>query len=102
KALEPTPIEHRYWQELDQKQQAKANCAGLRMTAYFIRRFLLIIPTFVGVTMIAFAITRMVPGGPLERAIVQMRMGGRGGEAGAGAAGRTADIPQDALNELKK
>lgn len=72
------------------------------MTAYFIRRFLLIIPTFLGVTIIAFAITRMVPGGPLERALMEMRGGGRGGEAGAGVGGTTASIPQEALNELKK
>lgn len=44
------------------------------MTAYFIRRFLLIIPTFIGVTLLVFAITRMVPGGPIERMISEMKM----------------------------
>ena len=37
------------------------------MTAYFIRRFLLIIPTFIGITLLVFAVTRLVPGGPIER-----------------------------------
>jgi len=37
------------------------------MTAYFIRRFLLIIPTFLGITVLVFTVTRMVPGGPIER-----------------------------------
>ena len=37
------------------------------MTAYFIRRFLLMIPTFIGITLLVFAITRVVPGGPIER-----------------------------------
>jgi microcin C transport system permease protein len=37
------------------------------MTAYFIRRFLLIIPTFIGITILVFVVTRMVPGGPIER-----------------------------------
>lgn len=37
------------------------------MTAYFIRRFLLIIPTFIGITLLVFAVTRVVPGGPIER-----------------------------------
>lgn len=37
------------------------------MTAYFIRRFLLIIPTFLGITILVFVVTRMVPGGPIER-----------------------------------
>ena len=41
------------------------------MRDYFIRRFLLIPPTLIGVTIIVFAITRLVPGGPLERAIME-------------------------------
>ena len=41
------------------------------MSDYFIRRFLLIPPTLIGVTIIVFAITRLVPGGPLERAIME-------------------------------
>lgn len=41
------------------------------MTAYFIRRFLLIIPTFIGITVLIFVITRFVPGGPIERIIAQ-------------------------------
>jgi microcin C transport system permease protein len=36
-------------------------------TSYFLRRFLLIIPTFIGITFLVFAITRIVPGGPIER-----------------------------------
>ena len=50
------------------------------MTAYFIRRFLLIIPTFIGITLLVFTITRMVPGGPIERMINQAML--TGGEAG--------------------
>ena len=41
------------------------------MTAYFIRRFLLVVPTFVGITVLIFVITRFVPGGPIERIIAQ-------------------------------
>ena len=41
------------------------------MTAYFIRRTLLIIPTFIGITLLVFAITRFVPGGPIERMIAE-------------------------------
>ncbi|MFT5505657.1 MAG: microcin C transport system permease protein [Gammaproteobacteria bacterium] len=43
------------------------------MRDYFIRRFLLIIPTLFGILVIVFAITRLVPGGPLERAIMEMQ-----------------------------
>ena len=38
----------------------------INMRDYFIRRLLLIPPTLLGVTIIVFAITRLVPGGPLE------------------------------------
>ena len=43
------------------------------MTTYFIRRFLLIIPTFIGITLLVFVITRMVPGGPIERILTQIQ-----------------------------
>ena len=39
------------------------------MTSYFIRRLLLVIPTFLGITLLVFAVTRVVPGGPIERAM---------------------------------
>jgi microcin C transport system permease protein len=41
------------------------------MRDYFQRRLLLITPTLIGVTIIVFDITRLVPGGPLERAIME-------------------------------
>ena len=43
------------------------------MTAYFIRRILLIIPTFIGITIMVFTITRFVPGGPVERIIANAK-----------------------------
>lgn len=39
------------------------------MRDYFIRRFLLIIPTLIGATLVVFLITRITPGGPLEAAM---------------------------------
>lgn len=57
---------------------------------YFIRRLLLVIPTFIGITMLCFAITQFVPGGPVEQMMMRMRGMGGGGEAvqsgGEGAA----------------
>ncbi|MEA3428550.1 MAG: ABC transporter permease, partial [Thermodesulfobacteriota bacterium] len=55
---------------------------------YFIRRFLLVIPTFIGITILCFGLIQFVPGGPVEQVIMQMKgMGagesGRGVEAGA-------------------
>ncbi len=54
--------------------------------AYFIRRLLLTIPTFIGVTLACFALCQFVPGGPVEQAMLQMRgMGSGQGAARAGA-----------------
>ena len=39
------------------------------MRDYFIRRFLLIVPTLIGATMVVLFITRITPGGPLEAAL---------------------------------
>ncbi|MGL5095696.1 MAG: ABC transporter permease subunit, partial [Planctomycetia bacterium] len=70
------------------------------MGAYIVRRLLLMIPTFLGVTMVVFLITRAVPGGPLEQAVLRLRMGAamEGGQ-GSDASGQ---IPASAMEELKK
>jgi microcin C transport system permease protein len=72
------------------------------MTAYFIRRFLLIIPTFLGITVIVFVITNFVPGGPVERQIMRMR--GIGGEAGGASAGGRGgiEIPEEEVQEIRR
>lgn len=49
------------------------------MTTYFIRRFLLIIPTFLGVTILVFTLTRLVPGGPIERMLNELQTMGSDG-----------------------
>jgi microcin C transport system permease protein len=55
------------------------------MRDYFIRRFLLILPTLIGATMVVFFITRITPGGPLEAAITQAAMHGDRGLKDGGA-----------------
>ena len=42
------------------------------MTAYIIRRLILIIPTLIGIMVINFAVVQIVPGGPVEQMIAQM------------------------------
>lgn len=41
------------------------------MKDYVLRRLLLVIPTFIGITLMVFVMTRFVPGGPIERMIAQ-------------------------------
>ena len=72
------------------------------MTGYFIRRFLLIIPTFIGITMVAFLIMHFVPGGPIERQIMNYRMAAARGGGGGSLGGFGTEIPPEALEEMKK
>lgn len=43
------------------------------MSQYILRRLILMVPTFLGITMVVSLITRIVPGGPLETAIMQQQ-----------------------------
>lgn len=52
---------------------------------YFLRRLLLIPPTFLGITLLVFLLLQFVPGGPVEQMMLQMK-GASVGEAGRGAA----------------
>ena len=69
---------------------------------YFIRRILLIIPTFIGITFLCFTIIQFVPGGPVEQAIMRMRGGGEGGEtvsANAGEAGKVSETQREYIRK---
>lgn len=59
--------------------------------SYFLRRLYLVIPTFIGITLIVFTLCQFVPGGPVEQMLLKMR--------GAGADGQFAS---DALSENQK
>ncbi len=76
------------------------------LASYFIRRILLMIPTFIGITIIFFFILQIVPGGPLEQEVMKLRAGMASmGEASGGQAigsGQPIEIPSDALEEMKK
>jgi microcin C transport system permease protein len=63
------------------------------MTAYILRRVLLILPTMIGIMLVTFVIVQFAPGGPVERIIAQLtgtdvgataRFSGGGGEVGGG------------------
>ena len=57
------------------------------MTAYIIRRLLLMIPTLFGIMFVSFVIVQFAPGGPIERVIAVLS----GADTGAGA--RTGGSP---------
>jgi microcin C transport system permease protein len=66
------------------------------MGPYFLRRLLLVIPTFLGITLAVFVVTQFVPGGPVERRIMQYQMG-------ATASGRPVEaLPEDAIQQIRE
>ena len=71
------------------------------MRDYFIRRLLLIPPTLIGITLIAFFITRMVPGGPVERALAESQMINMQGGSSKGAGDNVA-LSEEQVEQLKK
>ena len=69
------------------------------MTGYFVRRVLLIIPTFIGITMVAFVVMHFVPGGPIERQIMayKMAMAQEGGGGGSAIGQFGTEIPPEEI-----
>jgi microcin C transport system permease protein len=67
------------------------------VTTYFLRRALLMIPTFIGITFVVFAITRFVPGGPIDQMMARWQSASEGG---LGAS--TVEIPPDLRLALER
>lgn len=61
---------------------------------YFIRRLLLVVPTFLGITIACFALTQFVPGGPVEQLLMQMRHIGSAESGPSGGQGVAAISPE--------
>ncbi|MEW6079287.1 MAG: ABC transporter permease subunit [Thermodesulfobacteriota bacterium] len=71
------------------------------MTTYFIRRLLLVVPTFFGVTVLVFCVTRFVPGGPVERMIAESyRL--QSMEAGPGRRDGSQPLSREQIEYLKQ
>lgn len=71
------------------------------MSAYFARRLLLMIPTFLGITFLVFAITRFVPGGPIDQMMAAMQSAAaEGGASGGGE--QIAQIPPEVMKALEQ
>ncbi len=74
------------------------------MTAYFARRLLLIVPTFIGITLMVFTITRMVPGGPLERMMSKMQQMDQSSNVGKSTnnnSNKSSALSEDQQEQLK-
>lgn len=65
------------------------------MTSYILRRFLLMVPTLFGITLVCFVLIQFVPGGPVEEMISRIRS--RGAERGAA----TKRISEEEVKNIK-
>ena len=80
------------------------------MTAYLIRRLLLVIPTLFGIIAINFAVIQFAPGGPVEQTIAEMRgkgdlstrLIGVSSDPGAGAYRGARGLDPQIVADIKK
>ena len=62
--------------------------------AYLVKRMLLVVPTFIGITLVCFSLTRFLPGGPVELRMMRakgMSASVQGASAPASAASSVSD-----------
>ena len=69
------------------------------MKQYLIKRFFLMIPTLLGITLITFTLLHFMPGGPVEMAIASFRAGS-GGEVGSGKITVVTEEQRESLKAL--
>ena len=75
------------------------------MFQYVIRRLLLMIPTFIGTTLMVFTILQVAPDGPFERAVKQLQEGNSGGSEGgpsrSGSTSKSNEITPELLEQMR-
>jgi microcin C transport system permease protein len=82
----------------------------MSFSTYLLRRIMLMIPTFFGITILNFAVIQMAPGGPVENFIAKVKFSGGGGAgdssssvgAGGGADRGNQAVTEDVVQEIKK
>ena len=69
--------------------------------AYLIRRLLLVIPTFIGITVVCFALTRFLPGGPVEMRLMRLKGLSAGSETAAAAVAGRNQVSTEYRHQLE-
>jgi microcin C transport system permease protein len=78
---------------------------GQALRDYVVRRLVLMVPTFIGITLTTFLLCQFVPGGQIDQLRMRLAGAGGGGEmtGGGGAAARVQlDIPDEHLARLRE
>jgi microcin C transport system permease protein len=73
---------------------------GEALRDYVVRRLLVMIPTFIGITLATFLLCQFVPGGPIEQ--LQLQLAGAGGEFAKSGSRTQLTIPDEQLKQLKE
>ena len=73
---------------------------GEALREYVIRRILLMIPTFIGITFLTFLVLQFVPGGQIDQLRMQLAGAGGGGETSGGGGARTEHAAAAHTREL--
>jgi microcin C transport system permease protein len=75
----------------------------MNLWSYILKRLLLLIPTFIGITIICFAIFQAAPGGPIESYIANMKFAGQGTPSvSSSQSGGQVSATAEVIEELKK
>lgn len=73
------------------------------MFSYILRRVILMLPTFFGITLVSFLIINLAPGGPVEQRIQALRFGSDSAGGGKGATtSRETGLSEELIASLKK
>ena len=76
------------------------------MATYFLRRLLVMVPTFLGITLVTFVVINLAPGGPVEQMLRDIRfgaaLGGAAGPAGAQTAISHEGVTEETIAELRR
>ncbi len=76
---------------------------GEALRDYVVRRLLLMVPTFLGITFFTFLLIQFVPGGQIDQLRMALAGAGGPGEGGGGSGARVQlDIPEEQLARLRE
>lgn len=76
---------------------------GTIVKSYFLRRLLLIPPTLLGITMLVFAITRFVPGGPMDKMLQEAAKGSeQGGKRSSSSTQGQGGLSEEQIEEVEE
>jgi microcin C transport system permease protein len=72
------------------------------MPAYFLRRLLSVVPTFLGITLLTFVVVNLAPGGPIEQMLQEIRFGAAQRGMGSASGIQHQGVTEETIAELKR